>query len=465
VVFTPDGKSLVTASGDKTVRLWDVTSAREVRRFGDLQAGFRAATVSPDGRILAAAATQGRRCTILLWETATGQQLHELEGPRQPVSSLAFAPDGKTLVSGGERGDGEIRVWDVETGKQIRQFTGTRDGVNSVAWSPDGTILADGEGYCLIVLRDAATGRELHRLTFENGFARSLSFSPDGRVLASAGGLGGEIHLWEVATGGELAQLRVSQCIVNTVAFAPDNRFLASGGQDNKVRLWDTATLREVQHFTGHQGQGQLGGVLSVAFSPDGRTVASSGDDTTALLWDVSHRSQAALLPPVHLTSTELDARWVELGGQDAGKAHRAGWALVEAGSEALALVHERLRPAVAPEPGRVAQLLADLDSNDFQVRDRATRELREFGRLAEPALRTVLEKGPPAETRRRVAELLDRLQGLSPDELRALRAVAVLERVDSIEARQDLQRLADGAPSALVTREAKAARARLARR
>jgi hypothetical protein len=201
-----------------------------------------------------------------------------------------------------------------------------------------------------------------------------------------------------------------------------------------------------------------------MVFSADGRHLATVGTDGTALVWNVTGMSRDGQLPERKLTLAEVKQAWSDLGDADAAKGYRAVWTLVADAAQALPLLREHLHPVRGGDPRRIAQLIADLDSDDFSVRDLATQELKKLGEPARPALRTALKGKPSLELRRRVQGLLDEMDNTTPpaESLRGLRAVAVLEYVASAETRQLLGALADGAPEARLTRDAKAASTRL---
>jgi len=205
--------------------------------------------------------------------------------------------------------------------------------------------------------------------------------------------------------------------------------------------------------------------VLGLAFSPDGRRLVSASLDTTALVWDVARYTQREA-PLVRLGGDELRSAWEDLGG-DAGKAYRAVGALAAAPEQAVPFLAERVRPAVAPDAKRVAQLITDLDGERFEVREQASRELATLGGLAEPAVRQALAGRPSAEAKRRLEALLEKLDGATPtpEEARAIRVVEVLEHAGTVGARRLLTALAGGVPEAGQTREAKASLERLAQR
>jgi hypothetical protein len=231
---------------------------------------------------------------------------------------------------------------------------------------------------------------------------------------------------------------------------------LASGGIDRTVRLWEVATGKERWRYEGH-----LGPVVKLAFSADGRRLASAGGDTSALVWSVMGRQR----PDVTLDRQRLEALWGDLAGADAVRAWRAACTLAVAPELTPPWVRDHLRPASADDARRIARLVADLDSAAFAARQRAARELEKLGELAEPALRQALDGRPSAEVRRQAERLLANLGGpvQSPEVLRGLRAVEMLEHIGTAEARRELERLAREAPAGRLRKEARAAVGRLA--
>ena len=141
--------------------------------------------------------------------------------------------------------------------------------------------------------------------------------------------------------------------------------------------------------------------------------------------------------------------------------------ALASGSAQSVLFVCKHLQPEVAPDPERLQKLIADLDSEQFTVRDQATKELEALGDLAGPALRKSLEGDPPPETRRRIEELLEKLKSveLTGEPLRAARAVALLESIATPDARRHLESLAARMPEAHLTIAAKAALDRLNQR
>jgi hypothetical protein len=219
------------------------------------------------------------------------------------------------------------------------------------------------------------------------------------------------------------------------------------------VSLYETATGRDVYRFKGFRG---AAGAL--AFSLDGRRLAVADSDSTVLL--LSLLGTPAARPP---DATRRDELWAALAAEP-GEAFAAMRELGAAPADAAALLGDRLA-AAKPTPEQVAKWLRQLDDGEFAVRQRASAELAKLGRLAEKDLRDARKKDPSPEAKRRLDALLDALSAgapPSPEQLRAVRGVAVLEHLGTPEARKALDKLSEGAAGAPATEESKAARERL---
>jgi WD40 repeat protein len=453
VAFSADGKQVVSAGGDSAVCLWEAATGKELRKFvteslggGPQRPRVKAARLSADGRRLAALSlvtpevfSPRDNCQLDVWDTAAGKLLTHRAFPGD--WNPGFTPDGKG-VTGWDR-KGRFLIQDVSQGQELASFPG--DPNYPVALSADGTLLvaaSDADGVCPLPraadgkqpprmagvgFLEVATAKLLFRL--ETGPAAHLALSPDGRVLAAAGA--DVLCLWELASGKEVLR---------------------------------------IQWPGGFRGAATDSFVKCLAFAPDGRTLATGHEDTTALVWDIAPGVRQAEAGK-GLTSAELDQLWADLAAEDAGKAYRAVWALVAAPAQSVPFLRDHLHPARPPDPERLRRLLADLDSENFAVREAATRDLAGLGGDAAPALRKALEAAPSPEVRRRVDGLLtDALLATrrpvgSPQALRDLRAVHGLEQVGTSEAREVLEALAKGAPGARLTREAMASLERLATR
>ena len=272
--FSPDGRTLLSASDDATLALWDVTTGLRVRTFRGHGGRVTAGAFTPDGR---AVVSGGADMTIRLWDLTTGEPLREFDGEMDYVWSLAVSPDGRTVLSG--EGSATPRLWDIATGREIRAFKGHTGRIREVAVSPDGLGVLSGSQDQTVRLWIAATGRPVRTFTGHTDWVTAVAFSPDGRLVAS-GSHDRTVKLWDVATGQELRTLSGSSSIVLSVAFAPDGRTILAGGGDNLIGLWDVATGRRIGAWAGHAGT-----VVSLAVSPDGRFALSASADRTLKLW------------------------------------------------------------------------------------------------------------------------------------------------------------------------------------
>jgi roadblock/LC7 domain-containing protein len=458
LAFSPDGKLLAGGGPNTSLILWDVATGREVHRLTTEDMGALACAFAPDGNLLAA--STGR--TIHLWDPATGQEVRSFKGD-ELSQALAFAPDGKLLASAES---GAIRLWGLGTGNSLRRLAGSQEEIHQLLFSPDGKVLATGGSPALICLWDVVGGKEVHRngARVSRNERSAIAYFPDGRTMAYGGA---EISLcwWEPATGHERRRFLEPHSGVRAVAFSPDGKLLASGGDDQTIRLAEVATGQEITRVEGHDGA-----IAAIVFAPDGRTLVSASADATALVWDVARMLLQKQPDSAALRRSELESLWADLASTSAAKAHRAASALLAAPGQSGAFLKEMMRPESSPADDKeLSRLVGDLDADDFAVRDKATRELAKLGRIAEPALRQRLKDEPTLEARRRLERLLKDLDDeVLPDEtLRGLRAVAVLEHLATTEAHEVLEGLTKGVPAGRLTQDAKAAlqRLRLAQR
>jgi RNA polymerase sigma factor (sigma-70 family) len=479
VAFAPDGRTLATGSADRTVRLWETATGREVRRLVGHSGEVTVLAFAPDGRTLASASDNPTDRTISLWDVVTGAEvrqfrLNSLQVPigkerfvavQGGVHGLAFAPDGKTLAA--VAWDRTVWLWDAAGVKEPRLL---KVRGSAAAFSPDGASLAvleTGGSVCLI---DLSTDREVHPPIQLAGADYGIGFAPDCKSLLTAT-QGNQLMRWDVRTGKELRRPVEADEVGNEwhrdgpegqilprspygklpAAFSPDGRTIAFYAKDGSVRLVEVATGKERGRFTGHQAA-----VTSLAFAPDGRTVATGSMDATALLWDVT-RPGKTVAPKERLTGDELETLWADLAG-DAATAYRAVVALTAAPAQSVPFLRERLAPAPVLDPGRVPKLIADLGSNEFEVRRKAADELDAFGDRAREPLRKALADKPGLDLQKRIQSILDTLDVEKPEKWRGVRAVEVLEHAGTPEARRHLETLGKGAADALLTREARAA-------
>ncbi len=275
VAFSPNGQRLASGSRDQTVKIWDSATGKELFALKGHSGLVTSLAFSPDGQRLASASNDQ---TVKIWDSATGKELSALKGHARAVTSVAFSPDGQRLASVSH--DQTVKVWDRTTGEELFNLKGQAGAFRSVAFSPDGQRLATASSDQTVKIWDSASGRELFALKGHAGWVFSVAFSPDGQRLASAG-FDQTVRIWDSATGKELFALKGHAGPVTSAAFSPDGQRLASASHDRTVKIWDSATGKELSAVKGHAGL-----VFSVAFSPDGQRLASGSSDQTVKIWD-----------------------------------------------------------------------------------------------------------------------------------------------------------------------------------
>ncbi|MGW1793644.1 nSTAND1 domain-containing NTPase [Streptomyces tubercidicus] len=276
LAFAPDGRTLVTASDDHTVKLWDSTSHRLLATLVGHVAGINAIAIAPDSRTLATAADDG---TVRLWDLTTHRTKGVLTGHKGAVNGVAFSRDGHTLATAGA--DKTVRLWNTSSHKPNETITGLNGAVNAVAFSPDGHTLAMGGDDSRTRLWSVNTHRWTSTVTGHGDAVTTVAFSPDGHTLATASN-DGTAKLW-TASGHRLKKtLSVYDRAAPALAFAPDSGQLvtASPMDVGGVSVWDTRT----GHKTATLGETP---VRAVAWRPGGRTVAAVGISGHAGLWNL----------------------------------------------------------------------------------------------------------------------------------------------------------------------------------
>jgi WD40 repeat protein len=246
VSFSPNGKYVVSGSEDKTASVWDVTTEKKISQTIH-DGAVTVVTFSPDGKYVASGSEDG---IVRLWNPITGKEITHLRLDSR-VSGASFVPNGKYLVASGIY-DKTLHVLEMSTGKEI-------------SFLPQSPLNYEDDSWIIVYL------------------------SPDSRYLASV-----DINnpnsaiIWEIATGQEVS--RIAQEGIRLISFSPDSQYVVSGDSDRTVRLWETATGKEIRTLTHDRV------VESVVFSPDGKYVASGSVDKTARLWDVTTGKEMARL-------------------------------------------------------------------------------------------------------------------------------------------------------------------------
>lgn len=278
VDFSPDGKTIASASVDRTIKLWSQNG--QLLKTIDVGADVYSVSFSPDGRLLASG---NQNNTIKIW-SLDGQLLRTLSGHSNSVHSVSFSPDGRLLASASK--DNTVKLWNLENGALLNTLKGHQAAVFSVTFSPEGKTIASGSADKTVKIW-SIEGKELKTLNTHSNDVLTLCFSPDGKTLASAS-LDKKIKLWN-------KDFSLSRTIeghgsaIYSVKFSPDGKTLASASGDKTIKLW-SSDGSELITFQGHTA-----GLQSISFSPDGKTIASTSVDKTIKLWSTQHTLLATL--------------------------------------------------------------------------------------------------------------------------------------------------------------------------
>jgi RNA polymerase sigma factor (sigma-70 family) len=494
VAMSPDGKTAVTAAWDRTIRSWETATGRELRVIAGLADQL---AVSPDSRTVLASNPEGRLRT---WDLGTGRETTPADLPDGlRFGALAFTSDGQRLVTASGP---HVTVLDWPQMKVRRSFDLPKPDKQPkeyeclrLAVSPDGRWLvtvAERSGWRaenppspaggVLDLWDLGTGQHIRRLAewlkLDWNFqpATMATFTADGRVVVAPGtgtvpAQGGRPEQPSTGWAALLDPLtpRWLQSFAGqwhyytaAIAVSPDGRTLYLSSDTSEIRAFEVATGKQRRILYGHAGC-----VRTLAMAPDGRRLLSGSDDDFGVLWDTTPAG-AAKPRKEPLTAAGADGLWVALAGTDASAAFAAMADLAAAPDLAMALVRRELKPVRAgPTDAELDRTFADLDSEDFATREKASRQLAEWAELAVPGVRKRLAKPQSAEVRKRAQDFLERFDPatLRPDRLRQMRAVELLEGIGTPAAKELLSELAKGAAGAPLTGEAAGALARLRRR
>jgi WD40 repeat protein/tRNA A-37 threonylcarbamoyl transferase component Bud32 len=285
VQFSPNGTQLAVGqlSGDRLIELFDTATGKCEDRFGPADFWVYSLAFTPDGSTLVYPREGGAIALRSLGERSE----QTIEGHKASVKAIAISLDGELLASGGD--DEHVLIWNLQTRKILHTLHIGEDGVYSIAFCPDEALLATAGGDGWVRIWDVKSGQEQKEDAFEAwkaDFGGTVTFSPDGVHLLVAGDDDSIIvrnrrgRRSETIISGHRDQIR-------SLAFSPDGTVFASGSRDCSVKLWDTHTRTEIGTLRGHSAF-----VQSVAFSPDGKTLASASRDYTCRLWNIDRQTQ-----------------------------------------------------------------------------------------------------------------------------------------------------------------------------
>lgn len=276
LAYTPNGKQIVTGSGDKTAKLWDITTGTEIRRFEGHTSGITSLAISPDGKHLL---TGSRDSLLKLWDIKTGEEVKCFEGHESSIYSVTFSPDGQMALSGSL--DSKAKLWDIKTEKEIKSFDKHLDYVQAVAFSPDGTKILTGSKDKLARLWDIQTGKELKSFKGHEDGIYAVAFAPDGKQILTSS-WDATAKLWDIGTENEIKSFVGHTAKLTSGVFSPNGKCILTASWDKEARLWDIESGNTILSFKGHTDT-----IYDAIFSPNGKEILTASWDKTAKLWQL----------------------------------------------------------------------------------------------------------------------------------------------------------------------------------
>jgi WD40 repeat protein len=484
LAFSPDGKTLVSAHHDHTLRVWDVAKRTERARFTGPEREVISLAFAPDGKTVLAAWSTGAS----LWTVPGGARKAKLGAKGSRLHHAAFTRDGRALAWLEDKRR-VLHLWDMSTGRLVRKFSGHTGSVVAIALAPDGKRFASSDEEGAVRLWDLDTGKEVRRQdgAREQAFgekkrylARQLLFTPNGRSLYATGEHGE--CWWDLILGAEVESFErkpsddEAHAVEMVVSFEDQEE---RGGKREAKRgarrpMAFTADRQVLVYATdgpypwiGYQGMGTsgwlargaaipTGAITALVFAP-GDTALASGDSAGAILLWGSAEALWGRRELRALYQNEGEDLWAALAADNPREAYYARWYLVLASDQGVALLQKKVRRARVVPAEQVRKLSAALDDDRVEVRRNAFAELLLLGPEAAPALRSALRDGPTAELAHK-AELLQKAWATR----QAAQALLILEQINTPRARDVLMDLAAGKADAPLTQGALAALHRL---
>ncbi|WP_020473585.1 WD40 repeat domain-containing protein [Zavarzinella formosa] len=479
--FSPDGKSLHTVGGDGLARTWRLPDGKEV----PIPDGYVGRPVHAWSRARNAMAVGDEQGRIDLWDSTGDRVTRTLQTKGEPVVQLAFSRSGRRLAA--SDGQGWIRLWDMETGDMLAKFGGTDQSsswlYNVLQISDDETKLLVRTGQSVRMYRIPA-GKELWLAP--PGQTALFTLSPDGKTVCASRFDSNSVALCDADTFRRSAELEQPKELEGTAhemrfTFSPDSRVLALASANGRVSFFDGVTGARLKTQVTEDEN-----ILSLGYSDDG-TFLIAINHSKAFLFDAIKFERAAQSPfdvatywryrsatpggveklltlfrPAVLPKVGLEACWKQLDTGSPKEALDAMWQLSDA-TDAGTFLRKKIAPVAAADAQAIRQLIRDLDSPRFAVREEAARKLAEAGQPAGPLLRQALKTGQPAEAAERIERILaSQARALTPEEIRQRRVIFALETNGSADARRTLETWAAGAPGGHLTEQAAQALGRM---
>jgi WD40 repeat protein len=276
--ISPDGKKVVSASWDQTLKVWDLESGDQTATLTGHTGWVKGCAISPDGRKVVSCSSDN---TLKVWDLESGDEKLTLSDHSDSVNRCAISPDGKKVVSCSS--DNTLKVWDLESGDEILTLSGHSNFVDGCAISPDGNKVISASHDRTLKVWDLKTGEKILTLPGHTSYVLGCAISPDGKKMVSASD-DKTLKVWDLESGDEILTLEEHSDSVSDCVIGPDGKKVVSAG-DHTLKVWDLESGKEILSLAGHSST-----VDGCAISPDGKKAVSASSDYTLKVWDVESR-------------------------------------------------------------------------------------------------------------------------------------------------------------------------------
>ncbi|MBI5218270.1 MAG: caspase family protein [Bacteroidia bacterium] len=275
VAVNNDGKNVITGGADKRTYIWDTKTGEKIKSFGSHSDKVTGVAYNSNYKTFITASADMK---IIVWGADDGKPKSIIKGNTGAITSVAINPVNENIANAAGN---EIKLWD-EKYRLLASLQGHAKTVNSIAYSPDGKSIVSGSNDNTVRIWDASSGQLLNTINADQKDITSVCFSADGKYVAS-GGTNGTVKLWSAQSGNKISEFADYKTAVRTVSFSPDAKYIAAGGEGNNVIIWDVDNMQLKENFPANDK-----GVTAIAFSDNGSTMVSVGGDANLKIWDVA---------------------------------------------------------------------------------------------------------------------------------------------------------------------------------
>ena len=507
LAYSPDAKTLAVASEGEAIRFYLTSGRKEANHVLLHQSRVESLAFSPDGSIMASGDDDGLVC---LWSRHTGNPLSFKRHYRGKIFSLAFSSDGSSFCTAGEDGsvklwnsitheeirrlethakklafvafclgdkfivfyasDGRIRLWSLEQSKEV-YYIDVAIGFPALSLSPNGRQLAVARGVSITLwdLLERKIVKQIHLAPDSGPLAELVGvermvYSMDGKILAIASSVKSSVDrhklvLYDVLTGQRMDAFLFKQILTpSSLSFIDNGKSLACGTVEGNIVYWNIMTGESFLE------SGKCGEIVSMCYDANDVRLVTGNSDTTVLFWRAPHwKKDVNEGLSVSVGSNEYYGnRWASLRSQTDNSFFDAFRLFVRDGDDSVAFIRRHLQPIPEPDMELITQCIRSLSDDQFEVRKKSFAQLKRFGDLAFPQLHHRLREAPLLDEKKLIQQLLREENVLTPDQLRNLRAIQILEYIGTSDAKDLLCLISTGSTASRLTRSASASLKRL---